>query len=53
VKKAIRVLSLDHAAIMEVATKCDRQEYEYEEDDEDKSNEDSEESKGSELESEY
>ncbi len=49
-KKAIKVSTLDHEAIMEEATKHDR--LEYKEDDEDKSDEDSEESEESESESE-
>ncbi len=48
-KKAVRVLTLDHKAIMEEATKHDR--LEYEEDDEDESNEDGGKSKERELES--
>jgi hypothetical protein len=44
-KKAIKVSTLDHKAIMEEATKRDRLEYEYE--DVHKSNEDSEESEES------
>jgi hypothetical protein len=49
-KKAIKVLTLDHEAIMEEATKRDR--LEYEEDNVHKSNEDSEESKESDSKSE-
>jgi hypothetical protein len=49
-KKAIKIFTLDHKAIMEEATKCDR--LEYEEDDVHKSNEDSEESKESDSKSE-
>jgi hypothetical protein len=49
-KKAIKVSTLDHKAIMEEATKRDR--LEYEEDDVHKSDEDSEESKGSDSKSE-
>ncbi len=49
-KKAIKVSTLDHKAIMDEATKHDR--LEYEDEDEDKRDEDSEESKESELESE-
>ncbi len=49
-KKAIKVSTLDHKAIMEEATKPDR--LEYEENDVHKSNEDSEESKKSDFESE-
>ncbi len=48
-KKAIKVSTLDHKAIMEEATKHDR--LEYEEDDVHKSDEDSEESKESDSES--
>ncbi len=48
-KKAIKVSTLDHKAIMEEATKCYR--LEYEEDDVHKSNEDSEENKESDSES--
>ncbi len=48
-KKAIKVSTLDHEAIIEKATKHDRLEFKKE--DEDKSDEDSEESKESELES--
>jgi hypothetical protein len=48
-KKAIEVSTLEHEAIMEEATKCDR--LEYEEDDVHKSDEDSEESKESDSES--
>jgi hypothetical protein len=48
-KKAIKVSTQDHKAIMEEATKRDR--LEYKEDDKDESDEDSEESKESELES--
>jgi hypothetical protein len=44
-KEAIKVLTLEHKAIMEEATKCDR--LEYEEDNVHESNEDSEESKES------
>jgi hypothetical protein len=49
-KKAIKVLTLDHKAIMEEATKHDR--LEYEEDDGHENNEDSEESKESDSKSE-
>jgi hypothetical protein len=48
-KKAIKVLTLDHKAIMEEATKCDR--LEYKEDNVHKRNEDSDKSKESESES--
>ncbi len=48
--EAIKVLTLDHKAIMEEATKRDR--LEYEEDDVHENNEDSEESKESDSESE-
>jgi hypothetical protein len=48
-KKAIKVSTLDHEAIMEEATKCNR--LEYKEEDEDESNEDSEEIEESESES--
>jgi hypothetical protein len=48
-KKAIKVSTLDHEAIMEEATKHDR--LEYEEDDVHESNEDSEESEESDFES--
>jgi hypothetical protein len=49
-KKAIKVSTLNHKAIMEEATKCDR--LEYEEDDVHESDEDIEESKESDSESE-
>jgi hypothetical protein len=49
-KKAIKVSTLDHKAIMDEATKRDR--LEYKDEDEDKRDEDSEESKESESESE-
>jgi hypothetical protein len=49
-KKAIKVSTLDHEAIMEEGTKHDR--LEYEEDNVHKSDEDSEESKESDSESE-
>jgi hypothetical protein len=48
-KKAIKVLTLNHEAIMEEATKRDR--LEYEEDDVHKSDEDSKESKENDSES--
>ena len=50
-KKAIKVSTLDHEAIMEEATKHDR--LEYKEEDEDERDKDSEESEESELERKY
>jgi hypothetical protein len=53
-KKATKILSLDHEAIMEEVSKCDRLEYKKESKDKsmDKSNRDSEESEESKSKSE-
>jgi hypothetical protein len=52
-QRALKVISLDHDAIMEEASRCDRLEYEDEEDDKDnESKEESEEEEESNKESE-